>query len=118
MNPREKFEQVTLTIPINTTTSDILFCASGTLVGIITPAALTGTAFSFKVSPKVSSDGAVGDFYDFYNVAGSAVSVTVAASRYIGIVPSDMSGVNCLKIVSNASEAAARTIICVIRDVQ
>ena len=78
-------------------------------VAIITPSALTGTAFTFTVA----ADGT--NYVAMYDKTGTAYSVTVAASRYIMLPPADFCGVNNFKIVSGSTEAAARSINIVAR---
>jgi hypothetical protein len=94
---------VSASIASGQTTSAAISLGGFSLVGILTPAALTGTAFTFTVS----ADGTT--YVPLYNSAG-AVSYTVAASRYIAINPVDFYGVKFLKIVSGSSEAATRAL--------
>ena len=83
-----------------------------TLVGLIMPSVLTSTAINFSASETAS-----GTFTDIYDTSGNKLSVTVAASRYILIDPSDFTGVRFLKIVMGSSEGADRTITAVMRSV-
>jgi len=98
MNP-----SVTTSIANSATTSAAVTTGGFSLVGILTPSALTGTTFTFTVSV----DGT--NFFPLYNSSGQ-VSYTVAASRYIAINPVDFYGVQYFKIVSGSTEAAARTL--------
>lgn len=91
------------TIPINTTTSVAINLAGFSLVGIVTPSALTGTAFTFLAS----LDGVA--YVPLVNSSG-AVSYTVAVSQYLSVNPQDFYGVPFIKIVSGTTETAARTI--------
>lgn len=72
-------------------------------LGILTPAALTGTTFTFKAS----NDNAT--FYPIY-LESTAYSVTVATSRHIALDRRAMEGVKYFQIVSGSAEGAARTI--------
>jgi hypothetical protein len=101
----------TVTIANGQTTSDALDCINGTVVGILTPAALTGTAFTFSVS----ADGVT--YNTLYSDAGTAVSVTVAASRYIYLDPTVFAGVRYVKVISGSAEGAQRIITLVLRPV-
>lgn len=103
---------LTATIPINTTTSDIKDLGGNVLAGFITPAALTGTAFTFNVAPNTDPTTPT----NLYLSSGSALSFTVAASRYVAFSQDQLSyfrGVRFVQIVSGSSEAAARSIVLV-----
>lgn len=86
-----------------TTSTAFTFQQNRIPLAILTPASLTGTAFTFEAS----IDGT--NFYDLYNGA-TEYSVTVAASRYIALNPDVFQAVKYLRIVSGSSEAAARDI--------
>lgn len=88
------------------TTSEAIDLGSLTLVGLITPATITGTAISFLAS---EDDG--GTFVAVKGTDGVAISIVVAASGYYVIQPAVLSGIRFLKLVSNASEGGARVII-------
>lgn len=79
------------------------------LVGIVMPAAWTAANLTFQGS----SDDSV--FNNLYDDAGTEVTVTAAAARYIAVQPSEFVGFDTLKIRSGTSgtavtQAAARTI--------
>lgn len=99
MNPA-----VPASIAISTTTSAEIATGGMSLVGIEFPAAFTGTAISFLVA---TSSG--GTFQPMYNSSG-LVTYTVAAARYLSITASDFYGAAFFKIVSNATELAARSL--------
>lgn len=79
------------------------------LVGVITPAAMTGTSFSFEVSPDGST------YYPVYLEDGTLYSVPAAAGRYFQLSPGNTCGFQWVKLVSNAAEGAERTFIGVFR---
>ena len=81
------------------------------LCGILTPAALTGTALTFE-----ASDVAGGTYLPVYNSSGQ-VSYTVAANRYVAIDPKDFQGIQFLKIKSGSAEGAARTLLCSLKGI-
>jgi hypothetical protein len=81
------------------------------IVALITPAALTGTAFTFEGSV----DGTT--FVPVYN-EGTQYSVNVGTSRYVALNNSVLGGLQSIKIVSGSSEAAARTIQVILKEVQ
>lgn len=102
---------VSKTIPISQTESDALVTGGLTLCGIQLPATFTGTAISFEMCDTIG-----GTYVPMYNSAG-AISYTVAASRYIAVDPKDFQGVQFLKIKSNATELAARTLLCALKGI-
>jgi len=76
------------------------------LLGLITPAALTGTAFTFKGS----IDGT--NFYNLYN-EGTSYSVNVSTDRFVALDRETMDGVRYVQVVSGSAEGASRTIKCI-----
>lgn len=102
--PRIGFD-LSAVIASGQTKSGVIDLSGCVLVGLLTPSALTGTVFTFEAA--TSADGM---FLPVYDAAGALVSVTVAASRFISILPSDLAGIQYLKIVSGSAEGAARTI--------
>lgn len=105
----------------STRSGDVTIASSGTtstalnllrtyeLVGIYTPAALTGTAFTFQASDDGVTYGTVVD------AMGANVSITVAVSEYQNISGLGLSGANYIKVVSGSTEGAERTITLVYR---
>lgn len=80
------------------------------LCGIQVPAAFTGTAVSFQASVDGMTYQALHS-----TTSGTALSYTTAQGQFCAIDPKDFHGVNFLKIVSNASEGAARTLLCALK---
>lgn len=72
-------------------------------VAITTPAALTGTAFTFNASV----DGTT--FRPLY-YESTQYTVTVSTSRHVGLNRLAFEGVKHIQIVSGSTETAARTI--------
>ena len=72
-------------------------------VAITTPAALTGTAFTFNAS----ADGTT--FRPLY-YESTQYTVTVSTSRHVGLNRLAFEGVKHVQIVSGSTETAARTI--------
>lgn len=99
----------TNSVTIATTTSTVLDLKANGFVGFITPAALTGTAFTFEGSIDNST------FTALYNADNSAFSITVSASRYYCLNPADFLGMRYVRLVSNATEGAARTVTVITR---
>lgn len=102
---------IDVVIPSSSTTSGAATISSGTrVVGLKTPAALTGSNVSFQSS----SDNGV-SFQAVYN-GGSLYSVAVGTDRYIALDKDVFDGAAFVKVVSDGTEAAARTITLVIAD--
>lgn len=93
----------TVTIASSGTTSTGLTLQGTVPLAVQTPAALTGTTFTFQASVDGST------WYDLYN-GSTSYSVTVAASRYISLNPDVFEGVKYIRIVSGSAEGASRTI--------
>lgn len=102
----------TATIASGQTVSAAVNLGGGTLVGIITPAALTGTSFTFQTSDAID-----GTYVTCEDGAGAAIAKTVSASKDIKIAPTDLLRRRYLKIVSNSAEAADRTLKLIISPV-
>jgi hypothetical protein len=99
-----RIDDTAATIAISTTTSGAIDMGGMNLVGLIMPAAMTGTSMTFQGSV----DGT--NYFDLYDSSGTQLSITIAASRFILLVPADFAAVRYLKLVSGSSEAAERSI--------
>ena len=95
----------TTNIASGATTSSEIDLSGTTICGIYIPSAFTGTGLTFSAS-TVSG----GTFVSIRDGAGNAISKTIAAGQYLRLDPTDFVGVRFLQIVSNATEAAARTL--------
>ena len=90
-----------------------------TLKGIIMPGAWTAAAITLQMSDKES-----GTYVDVYDDGGTEISLTVAASRYVGIGAGSgrnfvIGGIPFLKVRSGASavpvaQAAERALLLVL----
>ncbi len=99
-----QYRTESVTISSSGTTSTALDTQMHAVVGILMPAAITGTSFSFQTSHDNST------FQALNNTQGTAVACTVAASKNIAILPADLSSWPYLKVVSNQTESSGRTI--------
>lgn len=97
----------TAVIPSGASTSAAITTSGMELVGCMLPAAFTSTAISF-----VASGTTVGGAYGELDNSSGKVSYTVAAGKYIAIAPADFAGVQFFKIITNATEGTARSLIC------
>lgn len=104
------FSQTAVIAASGTTSGELIAPVDMTLVAIITPSSLTGTAFSFTAS---NTGG--GTFVAVTDGSGNTITKTMAASKYIGLDPiGDRTiGLKNFKIVSGSTEAASRTFILV-----
>ena len=99
-----------VTILSGQTTSGSIDLHGTSLIGIITPSALTGTVIRCKGSIDVTL------FNDMYDSGGLEITIDVGTDRYIPLnVIDDFKGVRFLKLVSNQSEADDRNITLVLR---
>lgn len=95
------------------TESGVINIQDYAIAGVITPSALTGTALTFKAC--ATKDGT---FVDVYDSDGNQVSATATASRAIGLSASEADALapwQWVKIVSNASEGADRSLTLVLK---
>lgn len=104
---------LTATIASSGTTSSAIDLYGAALVGIILPASMTGTAISLQMSNSIS-----GTFVTVQDGDGADLSIGIAASKYVPLNNLALAaGLRFIKLVSNASEAAQRTITLVTRAV-
>jgi hypothetical protein len=96
---------VVITIAVSTTVSAAVDLLGFTLVGLILPAAFTGTAITFQVS-----DSLAGTYVPLRDATGAAVSVTVAQGTAAVLDPTTFAGWRFVKLVSGSAEAADRTV--------
>ena len=87
----------------NLSTSEAIKIWGSPILNIKVPANFLGTTLTFLVNTE---DDGSGDYLPFYNVKGEQVSISVAASRLIGVHPVDFFGVRYLKLQSNQTETA------------
>lgn len=102
--------QSSVTIPSGSNTSDTVDFLGSSLVGIIMPAAFTGTSITFQMSDSDTT------YCDLYNKDGTQLQATVAPSRAIFFAPGDFIGARWVKFVSNATEGGNRTIKVILRE--
>lgn len=103
----------TATIALSGTESTAINVSQEDLVGLLMPAAFTGTSVTFTTSR--TSDGT---FSPVYDNAGALVSVTVGTSRVVTIPPdSSVAFLNYVKIISGSTETGERSIITIVRNI-
>lgn len=102
-------KQATATIANGGTTSSAIDIRNASIIGIITPSALTGTTITMAVSTSQS-----GTYVPLRSSASTAISLTVAAS---GAYPLSVNVEpwSWLKLVSGSVEAADRSITVVMK---
>lgn len=100
-----------MALPIGLTSTDAVISSGGSLSpavalgarvihGILMPTGWDAAALTFQASV----DGTT--FFDIYSSAGTELSYTVAASRYIPIDPTLWRAINLIKVRSGTSGAA------------
>lgn len=94
--------QEVFTIPNTSDTSNSIDFLGARLLGLLHPAALTGTVLEIEGS----LDGVT--FFKLVNTAGVILSVPFSASRGMTFVPADFAGWRFLRLVSNSVEGADR----------
>jgi hypothetical protein len=98
-------ESETVTIDNGASASDEVDLDGMVPVGIVFPAALTGTAVTFEMA--LASGGT---FVPVYDDAGAEYSVTFTASIYHALKYQYFIGARYIKVVSNGTEGAERTL--------
>lgn len=106
-----KFTPVLIDVSESATTSEVINLENGSPCAIYLPAAFTGTAITFTCSPTID-----GTYQTLYDSTDAAVGLTVTQGRNYKLSPADFIGVKFMKIVSNDTEVADRTITVAIRD--
>ena len=99
----------TVTIAESGTTSQAVDVGEWLIAGIVTPAALTGTALTFTGALEEG-----GTYRALVDSSGTPISVTVSADDHILIEPQTFAGVSWIKLVSGSAEAADREITLVL----
>ena len=99
-------KEVLIDISDNATTSSAAQCDGLLLSGIVFPAAMTGATVTFDFS----FDGT--NFVDVVETDGTEVSYSVSAGNVVRVDPSGwaFASTGFLRVVSNGTEAADRTI--------
>lgn len=105
-------ENVTVTIPASTTTSDALDLYGYTLCGFYVPSGMEGATIGFLTAPQSEAS-----YAPMKDGAGSALSKTIAAGDYIYLDPAVFVGVRFLKLVASVTQSANRVITIAARPV-
>lgn len=82
------------------------------IVGIYTPATMTGTSLSLK-----AATGEAGTYVQVEDGAGNLLSKTISGAEYVPFNPADTVGVQFVKIVSSGIEGADRSLTLALRQV-
>lgn len=104
--PQGSFITNTAVIPSGTQPSNTINTNGLILSGLHFPSAFTGTKISFT-----ASDSESGPFHPLYNSASVLVELTVSADKVFALNPDDFRGFRYIRIKSNATEAADRSIV-------
>lgn len=99
--------------PVAGTKSASIDLEGRNLCGIYIPSTFSGTSISFEVS-----EARIGTYVPLEDETSTVISATVAASTYCRLKPADFAGVQFIRIVSGASEAAGRVVNAAAREMQ
>lgn len=108
---QQRREEQTATIANGQTTSDAINCLGKSIVGLIMPAAFTGTTLTIQSS----FDGST--FKDAYDGFGNQITINVGTSRHIHLSCGDFLATKYIKLVSGSSEGAEREITVILMGV-
>jgi hypothetical protein len=101
------------TIANGASDSSVINVASGVVVGIEFPATMTGTTVILK-----SSETQAGTFISHVVSGGTSLSIPFVASSVVQINANDVTAIRqWIKISSNATEGASRSLKLIIRDI-
>lgn len=111
------FNVITVTIAASGSLSDVGDLQGYALVGIEMPSAWTAAAITLQGAASAAANVA-----NVYDKAGAEFTLTVAASRFVAILPSDLAGIRYIKARSGTAgtpvaQAAAAAIGLVVRSV-
>ncbi len=104
-------QSATVTIADSATVSNAIDLGEMAIVGLQTPASMTGTAITFQASADNST------FVAVKKVDGTTYSMVTASSLYYVIPPADLAGIRYLKVVSGSAETGAKIITLLLRAV-
>lgn len=109
--------QVTATIAVSSTQSSEINLQGDSLIGIFVPANLTGTVLTLQAA---AAQG--GTFLGVIDSTGAAISITVAAGKYLSLTQDQVTrflGIQNLKITSGTTQATtAANLILVTRPIK
>jgi hypothetical protein len=98
-------EFATLTIPIQQTTSSSYELGGTHLIGVLIPSALSGS--KFKIQGSINGE----NFYDVYgSESGTAKEIKATVNTFVAIENNFDNPFNYVRLVSNMSETAERTL--------
>jgi len=96
------------TVAVGATESNIISLDNLAVVGLMTPSALSSTAITIRASSSTMDK-----LKTVYGATGSALSITVAASRFIGFtqdITRQLSGARYIQLVCGSTESAGAII--------
>lgn len=97
---------LTATIVSGQTASGEIDLSGNTLCGVFLPAGFDGTSLAFEAA---SESGAAS--VPVYDGEGSAISRSVAASRYVALNPSDFAGIRFLKLIAGTAQSGGDSLL-------
>lgn len=94
------------TIASGAATSGAVDCGDRRLCGVFLPSTLDGTVLTFT-----ACDTLAGTYLSVRNLAGAAVSITVAASMYVPLDPDIFDGLRFIKLTMGTNQSTTDTVI-------
>lgn len=96
---------IPIEIQSGATVSDAVKLNGRTIVGLVIPVAPTGATFTFQGAMEHDS----ANFYAVKDATNTPISITTGVGYY-KLSPSDMDGIERVRVVSASAEAALRSI--------
>ena len=108
---------INVTIPNGTAVTSVIDTMGFPLAGVLMPSAWTAANLTMDAAPDAAANVAA-----VYDDAGTEVTLTAAASRFIAVSPSKLSGVQFLRMRSGTAgtpvnQGADRALVLVLREV-
>ena len=104
-----------ITVAVDSSVAAAIDVGDGGLVAIQMPSAWTAASLTFQASADLN-----GTYYDVYDITGTELAITTAASRYVALNASTFAGLRYIKIRSGTTgtpvvQGANRTIRTLVR---
>ncbi len=113
---QSRLRPMPVTIASGQTVSGLADIGGSTLVGVLFPAAMTGTSISFKTA-FLSTD-LIANVSAVYDNAGALVTVTKVNSAVCNVPPANVAAIGRqVAVLSNGTEGADRIVTLIVRDI-
>lgn len=109
------YTDILIDVSVDASTSQAVDLGGRSLVGIITPATLTGSTLTFTSHETLSES--IANYRTVIDQFGVTKTVPITVDDHIVLLPADFLGIKHLRIVSSGTEGADRTFKLVLRGV-